>query len=319
MRHARRTALGSIGVVALTVGMILSGCGASHTTTVGQEALTNTPTPWPTAAATATPALPSTTSSGAIPEFAGCDPILYKPAQPQYVSLGGLNVSVPERVFDYPSELLPNNAPNAPYQVPVTASEAQQVVTFHPNPPVNPALSNGYFIQICNKTSAPHTLTSLSVTIARFTPSSGPVNVWHLCQDGPYDSATKQTTGGCGGALGAIGWLAATLPGDSTGASAPAISNDYGANQSLPVSIGPNEYIGLVVAVKGLTRQGTYALSFRISVDGAAPKTLTPSDGPFLIAPSARVWTGTACQTPAMQAHIPASSQDTYYVCPPAA
>jgi hypothetical protein len=319
MRHSRRTSLSLIGVAALTLGVLLSGCGGPSTTHTGHAAVTNTPTPWPTAAATAT------TSSAAIPESAGCPPVSEPPPQPQYVAVGALNVSVPERLHDYPSELMPNNAPNAPYQVPLTATEAQQAGAFHPNPPVNPTLSNGYHLQICNETTASQTLTSLSVTIASFTPSSGPVTVWHICGDGPYDTATKHTTSGCGGATGGVDYLAATLPSDSTGASAPAIANGRMSVGSipigvdLPVSIGPNKSIELLVAVNGLTSQGTYALSFSISVDGAAPTTLTPSDGPFLIAPSAVVWTGTACQTPAMQAQIPPSSQDIYYVCPPAA
>jgi hypothetical protein len=73
-----------------------------------------------------------------------------------------------------------------------------------------------------------------------------------------------------------------------------------------------------LIAVDGLTSHGTYALSFGVSIDGATLTTLVPSDGPFLIAPAAKVWTGTACQTPAMLAQIPAATQDTYYVCPPA-
>jgi hypothetical protein len=193
----------------------------------------------------------------------------------------------------------------------------EQLGAFHPNPPVNPSLATGYDMQICNETSAAHTLTSLSVTIASFTPSSGPIAVWHLCGGGPYDTATRYTTPGCGGGIGEVVFLAATMPSDRTGASAPAIANGP-QGTDLPVSIGPSESIGLLVAVNGLTSQGTYTLSFGLSVDGAAPATLAPSDVPFLIAPSAIVWTGTACQTPAMQGQIPLSSQHTYYVCPPA-
>jgi hypothetical protein len=308
MRHARRLSLGSIGVAALTLGVILSGCGRTYTTLTGRAAPTSTPTPWPTAAATAT------TSSAAIPEAAGCPPFSATATQTQYVAVGALDVSIPGRSAgqDYPSVLLPNGLPNAPYQIAASA-----VTTYAPNPPVNPSLATGYELQVCNRTGAAHTLTGLSVTIASFTPRSGPVNVWHLCGDGPYDAATKHTTTGCGGGIGASDYLAATLPGDSTGATAPAKANGPGG-VDLPMSVGPNKAITLLVAVNGLTSQGTYALSFGISVDGAAPASVTPSDGPFLIAPSAVVWTGTACQTPAMQAQIPAASQDTYYVCPPA-
>lgn len=315
MRHARRLSLGSIGVAALAFGVILGGCGRTTTTLTARAAPTSTPTPWPAAAATTATA---TTSSAAIPKFAGCPPFAELPPQPQYVAVGALSVSVPARPVghDYPSALLPNGLPSAPYQVPLTPSEAQMGV-FHPNPPVNPSLATGYELQVCNQTGAAHTLSGLSVTIASFTPSGGPVSVWHLCGDGPYDTATRHTTTGCGGGFGGVDFLAATFHSNSAGATAPATANGR-IGVDLPLSIGPNESIGLLVAVNGLAVQGTYALSFGVSVDGAAPTPLTPSDGPFLIAPSAAVWTGTDCQTSAMQAQIPPSSQHTYYVCPPA-
>ncbi len=321
MRHSRRLALNSISVVALTLGMLLSGCGATPTTPVGQGATAaNTATavapntPFPTA-----PMAPATAASF---EVAGCPPVAW-PVQPQYGAVDGLRVSIPQRwtTLDFPEALMPNTLPSAPYQVPLTASEAQQVGAFHPNPPVNPSLATGYYLQVCNQTSAAHTITSLGVSITSFTPSSGPVTVWRLCQDGPYDAATRHTTPVCGGGFGQVDWLAATLPGDSAGASALATTNTQahanGANP--PVVIPPNESIGFLIAVDGLTSQGTYTLGFGISVDGAAQTTLTPSDGAFFIAPSAIVWTGTACESSVMQAHIPASSQDSYYVCPPTA
>ena len=318
MRRPRCLSLGSLGVIALTLVLLLSGCGRTSTALAGRAAPTSTPAPLPTMApATATTATTATTSAGAIPEEPGC-PQIPAPVQPQYVAVGALSLSVPARPFghDYPSALLPNGLPNAPYQVSLTPDEAEGI--FHPNPAVNPTLTPvaGYGFQICNEASAAHTLTSLSVTIASYTPSSGPVAVWHICEHGPYDTATKQTTPGCGGALAASDFLAATLPADNSGISAPARATDMGVD--LPASIGPHESITLLVAINGMTSQGTYALSFEVSVDGSAPTILTPSDGSFLIAPSAAVWTGDTCQTPAMQAQIPPSSQHTYYVCPPA-
>ncbi len=237
--------------------------------------------------------------------------------------VSGLKVSIPQRwtSLDFPSELILYDASNAPYKVPLTATEAQQVGAFHPNPPVNPSLATGYSIQVCNQTSAAHTIASISVNIAGFIPSSGPVAVWHLCQDGPYDAATKQTTGGCGGAAGQVDWLAVNLPSNSTGAYATAVANSQvnSGGPNLPLTLAPNKSIVFLVAVHGLITQGTYTLSFGLGVDHWVPVALEPSDGSFFIAPSAKVWTGTACQTPAMQALIPASSQDVYYVCPPAA
>ena len=315
MRFARRLSLGWIGVAALTLGMLLSGCGATSTTRLGQAAATNaptTPTPWPTPAASATPAPISTASSAGVPETVGCPPD-NSPTPPNHVAVGALSVFAPRRVLDYPDTMMPNNIPQGPYQI-----AADAVTNYHPTPPVNPSLTPGYTTQVCNQTTKAHTLTGVAVTIANFTPSSGPVNVWHFCKDGPYDTATKQIGGGCGGGVGFDTMLEATLPNDLTGASASATVRPQQGAASLPYVIDPNNSITLAVAVNGLSSQGTYALTFGVSVDGAAPTTVAPSDGAFVIAPSAVVWTGTACQTPAMQAQIPSSSQATYYVCPPA-
>ncbi|HEV7125864.1 MAG TPA: hypothetical protein VGN32_00295, partial [Ktedonobacterales bacterium] len=62
MRHVRRRFLGVIGV-ALTLGMLLSGCGGVRTTTGGRVAAASTAT------ATDTP-LPTATTSAATVESA---------------------------------------------------------------------------------------------------------------------------------------------------------------------------------------------------------------------------------------------------------
>jgi hypothetical protein len=188
---------------------------------------------------------------------------------------------------------------------------ASAVNNFAPNPPVNPALSIGYFVEVCNQTGVAHTLTSMHVIIESFTPSSGPVTVWHLCDNGTYDAATKHLLGGCGGGVDGT-LLSSTFTSSSTGASALV------DGLSWPATIDAHKAIAFYVGVNGLASQGTYALSFGLSIDGAASTTLAPSDGAFLIAPAAIVWTGTTCQTPAMLAQIPPASQDVYYVCPPA-
>jgi hypothetical protein len=84
-----------------------------------------------------------------------------------------------------------------------------------------------------------------------------------------------------------------------------------------PLSLDAGQSVVFLVAVRGMTSQGTYALWFGVSIDGAMATTRAPSDGSFLIAPAAIVWTGTACETSARQARIPSTTQDTYYVCPP--
>jgi hypothetical protein len=311
----------SVCVAALMLFLVLSGCGASSSTG-RQTAAISTATPTIPPTATNQPyTLPSPLPASAQSlEQPGCPAVGDGSIPPQYTTVDGLKVSIPQRwaSLDLQGELLPNNLPAVPYKVPLTASQALDISTFHPSPAVNPSLDAGYAVEVCNVTSAAQTVTSLSVTIASFTPSSGPVAMWHICQDGPYDADTRNTTPGCGGAVGQADLLAATLPGDSTGASAPATLGANGGGPVPPFAIDPNQAIVFVISVNGLTSQGTYALSFSLSVDGATPTTLAPSDGPFLIAPSAKVWTGTACQAPAMLAQIPAATEDIYYVCPPA-
>jgi hypothetical protein len=318
-----RRLCGWIRLSALTLGvLLLAGCGAtSSAPPAGQSSAERTAqalalaTPASTATndpISITPATPDPTTF----EQVGCPTAGAEDTPRQYVTVDGLKVSNPQRLAGYPSEVMPNNEPSAPYKVPLTAGEAQDPRTFQPNPAVNPSLGNGYEIQVCNPTSSSQTISGLRVTIASFTPSSGPVTVWHVCQDGPYDAATKYTTPGCGGGFGGVDWLAATLPSDSTGASAPATAQGSGGANP-PFAIGPNTSIAFLIAVNGLTSQGTYTLSIGISINGAAPTQVSSNDGTFLMAPAAIVWTGTACQTPAMQALIPPATQDTYYVCPP--
>ena len=212
MQRQSRFSRRPLGAAALALGLclsILSGCGAASTATAVGPSVAQSDATAAAEASTATAVavnsakLPTATippSDPATIEQSGCPPLNVGTGQPQYETVGDLRVSQPQLYtpLNYPDEMLPNNAPNAPYQVPLTAAVAQQQILFHPNPPVNPSLATGYVLQVCNQASASHTITSLAVTIATFTSNSDPVNVWHLCQDGPYDAATKQTTTGCG-------------------------------------------------------------------------------------------------------------------------
>jgi hypothetical protein len=296
MRQAK-VPLGCIGMAALVLVLGLNGCGAA---TTARAAATSTPT----AAATAVPSPTATLTAADLPQSPGCQ-ALETPTPPQSITVGGLLVSIPQRVLDYPSELMPTNEPKVPYRI-----AANAVNDYAPTPPVNPSLTPGYLFQFCNETSAALALSMITVNIDSFIPSSGPVTVWRLCQGGPYDAATKQTSEGCGG--GASGPnLVATFQSDRPGASAPVTGLGW------PVVVAPNTSVVMTIGANGLASQGTYALSFGVSVGGAAPAAVMPSDGPFLIAPHVAVWTGTACQSSAMQALIPPSSQDAYFVCPP--
>ncbi|HEX9036823.1 MAG TPA: hypothetical protein VF808_07510 [Ktedonobacterales bacterium] len=310
MRHPGTRGSRALNVAALSVAALillspLAGCGGATAANTGQESAPPTPPP----AATTTPAPTATPYPAQLTASAGC-PVALTETQPSYTVEGGLNISTPMRANSYPSELLPSGAPNAPYKLPNSA-----VATFAPNPQVNPSLVPGYFVQLCNKTSASHRLTGVRVTLASFTPRAGTLAIWTNCGNGPYDAATKSTPTGCGGGAGGAPFLWATLPNDVSGASMDVSGAIW------PVTIGPNQSVAFFINVEGFTRQGLYALSFTFHIDGGAPSgpPVTPAESPFIIAPSAQLWTGIACKTPAMRAQIPPSAQDAYYVCPPAA
>lgn len=329
MRYFRRPGLRALWVATLALMALLSGCGAtsiashgggisprgsrSTSTAAGVSIVTATPTTSPPASPTATSTTPATTAPGGTSAAQlvvqqGCPDVpVHGGGQPQYVAAGGLAVSVPSRLLDYPSEFLPDNLPNAPHEIP-----ANSVQPYTPNPPVNPSLATGYGLEICNKSNTSHTLSGITATIASFTPSSGTDAIWNLCH-GPYVTAYKSAIGGCGGGLGVpLTPLTATFSVDSSGASATVSGGSW------PATLRPNTAVLFRFAVQGATRQGTYTLSFGVRVDGAAPVQIKPSDGLFFIAASPATWTGTACMnTPAMLARIPSSSQQRYYVCPP--
>ncbi|HET9110568.1 MAG TPA: hypothetical protein VFN78_07075 [Ktedonobacterales bacterium] len=65
------------------------------------------------------------------------------------------------------------------------------------------------------------------------------------------------------------------------------------------------------------TTPGTYTFAFGLAVDSAAPVYFSAS-APTLYAPITTHWSGQNCTTPAMKAQIPAATQPTYYMCPPA-
>lgn len=268
--------------------------------------------------ATSAPTPTAEASNAQLSTMVGC-PSLPDPTQPQFTMVGSLKVSIPRfsPAHNYPETLVPNDAPKAPYKVPLTSSEVENS-TWHPHPLVNPSLA--YEIEVCNTTSAGHTLSHLGMSITTFTPSSGPYTVWHICGGGTYDAATKTTTPGCGGGLGGPGvdFLTATFGKDAAGATSPATASaDYGG-PNLPLSIAPGRSVLLFVNMKGLASQGTYTMSMALGVDGATPRAVQPSDSSFIIATSPTIWTGTACEnSPTMMAQIPPSAKGTYYVCPP--
>lgn len=302
-----------VGALAFVLGGALVGCGSSSSAPEGAvtaptATATMLPTVTPTTAPTATiPPTSTTTANGAITEHPGCSPD--GRSSTQFVTVGVLRISRPQRAMDYPSDLIPSSQPNSPFKV-------QPNGTY---PLVNPSLygDSGYAVEVCNPTSTPHTLSSVSVSIANFSPNSGTVNEFSTC--GNFFDAKLWTTtgGGCGGAFIVDGWLEATLPSDSTGASAAAtVPADATRGENPPITIAPNSSVSLAIEVVGFNSQGTYSLSVDVSTDGGNATALTPVDGAVFMAPHAVRWSGSACETSAMEAQIPHATQDVEYVCP---
>src|SRR5262249_51516819 len=141
-----------------------------------------------------------------------------------------------------------------------------------PNPSVNPTLqapAGGYFADLCNtSTTKSHTLTGLSLRIAGFTPYTGQLNSYNVC-DGFY--ARPQGLGGgcCGGGVADPNPGTATF-GHTAGAGVTvAISNP--TRTPLPSAIKPGDGYGLNLGIVPPTIPGTYTFALGIALDGTAP------------------------------------------------
>lgn len=301
-------------IAAIIIVSLLVGAFARLLSTRGPASPSPTPTP------STSLTTPTTTSLS----------IVANPCQPkslvsaEAVRVGDVYISLPGRPVDNPYALLPSGVPDAPYQVPADAINT----LFQPNPPVNPNLGfgSGYTIEVCNQTSKPHVLSSLSVTITHFSPSTAAIREWTA--DGVYNTALGQAIG-----TGTFDlfhddflndYLQATFPSDASGVTVPVqhatgVSGITSAvDRDLPLTIQPNSAFILAVSIDGLTSEGTYTLAFNVSIDGGASTAVAPANGSFVIASNAVPWTGKNCEVPAMRAQIPPATEPTYYVCPPA-
>ncbi|HET8905627.1 MAG TPA: hypothetical protein VFN11_01545, partial [Ktedonobacterales bacterium] len=231
----------------------------------------------------------------------------------------------------YPANKLPDDLPLKPYQV--------QPPNGQPDPtlvPANPRLheqGGGYVIVICNISSASHTVQRVDARIATVTPFSGMPNVASVCQF-PYSRQYGANNGGCGGAdfeneymhaafslsAGVGTTVTATQTASNTCEYATGCTTNYGplpvmlqAGQGLTIEVGMGNTSS---STSVFSTSGYYTFSFGVGVDGAAP-IFAATSPQTLLDPSARLWTGTACESPSMQALIPpATTPPSYYLCP---
>jgi hypothetical protein len=287
--------LAACGQTAVTAG---TGAGAS-----AQAKSTFTPTTYyfptatPTVSRTVTPVATDCAS-----QLAG---------QQNLLRVGDLLVQM-EFSLAYPSFKLPDNLPLAPYKMTSDMSGKTP-----PDPSVNPTLTlpaGGYWGTICNaSTSVSITLSSLSLRIDSFTPTSGQTNEWNVCSTA-YSRQGGVGGGGCGGGIADPNCAQATFPVSAgAGATTPIASTDC-TRLALPQTLKPSTGYSFNLGIGAPTAPGTYTFSLGISVSSGAP-VYVPVPHQLLLDAAARAWDGQSCTTAAMQSQIPANDMAAY-ICP---
>jgi hypothetical protein len=247
---------------------------------------------------------------------------------------GDLIISIPSAGGStYPGTKLPDDTPLKPLQVQYNSSPSG--VALPGTPLINPNLQvvvggfgGGFEINICNASAnQPHIIKSLTARIDTVSPYFGTLNEWGYCA-GAYDASSRASSGGgCGGAFyTACEYMQADFsPGATTGAAVVATQVGTGRDVSgdgadcpqfgaLPVSLPPGAQLSVISGMVLPKAPGTYTVAFGVSADAASPTFV--SAPPILVATVAHNWGGDACQTSAMQAQIPASTDTAYYICP---
>lgn len=225
--------------------------------------------------------------------------------------------------LSYPEYRMNDGTPAGPIVTPVIASPPDPSA-----PVINPLIispGGGYVLNLCNATSQPHVVRSVTVTLVAQTPFTGHLNVWQPCS-GSYQPGVGLIGTGCGGADFENEYLSAsfhvnagvgatsptTQRGTNTGALPVNDTINYGP---LPVTLRPGQVLSVEVGMSPAPTAPAYdVFAFQIGVDSASPATAARSPV-TLFAPVSRAWDGRSCETPTMQALLPAHSSDGY-ICP---
>ncbi len=298
--------------LAALAALLLAGCASQSPTQPGANATAThtptqvpTPTPLPTVATSQVAAACGFTGGGF--------------NSTPFYQVGDLYINVQLNGLDYPSRKLPDGTPLQPLQLNATSDPglSQQIPL---QPLVNPDLSTGFVITLCDAGSTAHTIQSVTARIDSFTAFSGALNSWQLC-DGYYSQGAPMG-GGCGGAFLANEYLNATFSASAeAGATTPAAFVKAGSDNNgnpypaLPTALQPGQSMSISVAMTAPTVAGTYLFSFSVTADGVM-SAFVPTTDPVLLDSAARKWSGPACSAYASQ--IPANSSADY-ICPEAA
>ncbi len=217
--------------------------------------------------------------------------------------LGDLLVGVGLTNVAYPARQLPDTAaPHAPFP------ESQVIEGVA----VSPKEDYTFGVVVCNtaKTMS-HKVEQVQFRIAQLTPEATTPNIWDPVAD------LIAAGGGVGGGFPNDGTYQLTFAASAgTGTAAQSAFVPVGNNTPpLPHAVAAGNTLVLGLSLKNPATAGTYAFEVGLSADGQAPAWLPVR--PLVMYPgSARMWSAANCNTPAMQAQIPAGST-TRYICPP--
>jgi hypothetical protein len=236
--------------------------------------------------------------------------------------IGDIVIVQPIEIQAYSEDKLPDSTSLA-HPFPLNNDNGSQ--TFAGTPEVNPDIKHeGYGFTVCNNSpSRSHTVTSVSVSVAGFTPYTGQLNAWQPC-DGSYSSVNGQQSAGCGGGATFDEWVHATLPASGgVGASATGVVTSTGNDSStpapnfppLPLSLAPGKSVTIGFSLSVPTAPGTYAFTLALRFDSFAATNFWTST-PALFAPVAHQWNGQACGVSSMKSQIPTTGPETFYICP---
>lgn len=315
----RNLARNLVTVGTALLALALSACGGASTTGPTGGAAVTAPTATATATAAATATAQPTSNTTGMP--AGCSDM----ATASTTRIGDLVFSKETKALDYPDWTIPPGTPTQPFRI-------TQSATGSPAPgsvEVGSGATDGYFtFMVCNaSTTRAHMLQSVSVRVASFTPYSGPLLAWSPCGDGSFDAQTRTArSGGCGGGFAANEYLQANFSASAgvgaivtaqVSSTSPAGPGDPNPYPSLPLSLAPGHMVSMGATLTVPTTPGSYAFAFGLAVDSTSAAYFSTSSSE-LYAPITQHWTGQNCTTTAMQSQIPAASQPTQYVCPPA-
>jgi hypothetical protein len=294
--------------------VMLAGCAGSKPKAVGK--LTTHPTA--TTIPTATPGAPTPTDIVAPtfpPQTTACSTALFSNQSLGYAQQGDIIVGALDfQAPSYPGYQLPANLPFAPYKVD-TSFGGKGGAGPAGLPLSNP--STGFGLFLCNASATQtHTITSVTLKVAAFTPYSGTLNEVRACAM-VYSRPGGTSGGGCGGGAAWDMQLTGAFPASAPVGTEITMQNSVSSNTSLPATLQPNQTFYIVLSPTLPQLSGTYSYQAGLGIDGAPATYISGGTTPALYAPVTHSWDGGNCLSAAMQAQIPpATNPPTAYICP---